>query len=306
MEEYQRLYRRSLDDPECVLGASRRRRSTGSTRGTTVFDADYEEVDFAWYSGGRLNACYNCVDRHLADARRTTAIIWAADEPGVYRHISLPRAQAQRLPARERAARARRQEGRPRLHLHADDPRDGLRDARLRAHRRGALGGVRRLLAPSRCATASWTRGCKVLITANEGAARRQRDPAQGDRRPRGRGHVDMVETVLVARRTEHDVPMQPGRDLWLDEEMRSQRSTCTVGGWAPRTRCSSSTPRAAPGSPRACCTRPAATWSTPRSRTSSCSTTTPATSTAAPPTWAGSPGTATSSTARSRTARPR
>ena len=35
--------------------------------------------------------------------------------------------------------------------------------------------------------------------------------------------------------------------------------------GWAPRIRCSSSTPRAAPASRRACCTPPAATWSTPR-----------------------------------------
>ena len=42
---------------------------------------------------------------------------------------------------------ARRQEGRPRHHLPADDPRGGLRDARLRAHRRDPFGGVRRLLA---------------------------------------------------------------------------------------------------------------------------------------------------------------
>ena len=42
---------------------------------------------------------------------------------------------------------ARRQEGRPRHHLPADDPGGGLRDARLRAHRRDPLGRVRRLLA---------------------------------------------------------------------------------------------------------------------------------------------------------------
>ena len=42
---------------------------------------------------------------------------------------------------------AGRQEGRPRHHLHADDPRGGRRDARLRAHRRGPFGGLRRLLA---------------------------------------------------------------------------------------------------------------------------------------------------------------
>ena len=37
-----------------------------------------------------------------------------------------------------------------------------------------------------------------------------------------------LSETVLVARRTDHEVPMAPGRDLWLDEECRKQRSTCT------------------------------------------------------------------------------
>ena len=40
-----------------------------------------------------------------------------------------------------------RQEGRPRHHLSADDPRGGLRHARLRAHRRHPFGRVRRLLA---------------------------------------------------------------------------------------------------------------------------------------------------------------
>jgi len=38
-----------------------------------------------------------------------------------------------------------------------------------------------------------------------------------------------MVTSVLVARRTDQDVPMQQGRDHWLDDEMRRQRSTCTV-----------------------------------------------------------------------------
>ena len=51
------------------------------------------------------------------------------------------------LQVRQRAEVARRQEGRPRHHLHADDPGSRLRDARLRAHRRGPFGGVRRLLA---------------------------------------------------------------------------------------------------------------------------------------------------------------
>ena len=41
-----------------------------------ILDADYEEVDFAWFSGGRLNACYNCVDRHLDERANQAAFIW--------------------------------------------------------------------------------------------------------------------------------------------------------------------------------------------------------------------------------------
>ncbi|HJQ47095.1 MAG TPA: acetate--CoA ligase [Amycolatopsis sp.] len=32
-----------------------------------------------WFAGGRLNACYNCVDRHLAKDRNKAALIWVAE-----------------------------------------------------------------------------------------------------------------------------------------------------------------------------------------------------------------------------------
>ncbi len=69
----------------------------------------------------------------------------------------LPRAARARVPARQRAARARRAQGRPRHDLPADDSRGRGGDARLRAHRRDPLGGVRRLRARTRSPTASPT-----------------------------------------------------------------------------------------------------------------------------------------------------
>ena len=87
MEEYQRLYRLSMDNPEWFWG-EQAKTLTWFHPWTSVLDADYEEADFAWFSGGRLNACFNCVDRHLPTLADRTAIIWAQDEPGVYTHIS--------------------------------------------------------------------------------------------------------------------------------------------------------------------------------------------------------------------------
>ena len=34
-----------------------------------------------WFVGGELNACYNCLDRHLPQRANQTAIIWEGDEP---------------------------------------------------------------------------------------------------------------------------------------------------------------------------------------------------------------------------------
>ena len=75
----------------------------------------------------------------------------------VARTITYRELHARSLPHGQRAEGARRQEGRSRHHLPADDPRGGLRDARLRAHRRDPLGRVRRLLARQRSPTASST-----------------------------------------------------------------------------------------------------------------------------------------------------
>ncbi len=88
------------------------------------------------------------------------------------------------MPIRQCAEGAGRQEGRPRHHLSADDRRSGLRDARLRAHRRGAFGGVRRLLAGF---DRRPHRGLQVDRHRHRrrGPARRPQDPAEGQYRCR-------------------------------------------------------------------------------------------------------------------------
>ncbi len=87
IEEYRRLYRLSLDNPQWFW-AEQAKMVSWFHPWEHVFDADYDEVDFAWFSGGRLNASFNCVDRHLSERGDRTAIIWAQDEVGAYRHIS--------------------------------------------------------------------------------------------------------------------------------------------------------------------------------------------------------------------------
>jgi acetyl-CoA synthetase len=226
MEEYERLYRLSLDNPEWFWGEQAQRLSWFHPW-TMVFDADYEEVDFSWFSGGRLNACYNCVDRHVPERGEQTAIIWASDEPGVYKHITYRELKHQVARMANVLLKFGVRKG-DRVCIYMPMIPEAayamLACARIGAVHSVVFGGFSAEALRDRIVDA----GAKVVVTADEGLRGGRVIPLKKitDRAVEG---MDLVETVLVARRTGAEVPMKPGRDWDLAEECHHQRSTCTV-----------------------------------------------------------------------------
>src|SRR6266536_1711321 len=51
---------------------------TWDARWQTVLDTSNAPF-WKWFVGGRLNACVNCVDRHLASSRNKAALIWVPE-----------------------------------------------------------------------------------------------------------------------------------------------------------------------------------------------------------------------------------
>jgi acetyl-CoA synthetase len=86
-DQYETLYRRSIDDPD-GFWANEARRIDWVTPPTRIANASFDPVEIRWFEDGVLNLCANCVDRHLADKADNAAIIWEGDEPGVTRTLT--------------------------------------------------------------------------------------------------------------------------------------------------------------------------------------------------------------------------
>lgn len=85
-QQYLNDYENSVKDTSFWLGEAKR--LDWETFPTKSLEGGYDNVDFKWFSDGKLNISANCLDRHLAEKGDQTAIIWAKDEEGEYEHIT--------------------------------------------------------------------------------------------------------------------------------------------------------------------------------------------------------------------------
>jgi acetyl-CoA synthetase len=226
MEEYQRLYRQSLAQPE-EFWRAQADRLTWFQSPPVVVSQSLEEVDFSWFAGGQLNACYNCVDRHLEDRADKTAIIWAADEVGEYQRITYQQLKYEvcRM-ANVLTAHGVKKGDRIAIYLPMIPTLayTMLACARIGAVHSVVFAGFSADSLRDRILDA----GCKILITANEGLRGGRAIPLKQISDDAISG-INMVGTVLVASRTDTAVSMQKGRDFVLEDELAKQRATSPV-----------------------------------------------------------------------------
>ena len=79
---YRAWYARSIEDPE-GFWAEHGKRIDWIKSYSKVKDVSYQADDLhiRWFEDGTLNACANCVDRHLAERGDQVAIVWEGDDP---------------------------------------------------------------------------------------------------------------------------------------------------------------------------------------------------------------------------------
>ena len=87
-KEYESLYKQSIKDPEAFWSEQARKYLNWDSDWKRVSNVDFMKGNISWFEGGKINASVNCIDRHLKERSKQTAIIWESDDPNESKKIS--------------------------------------------------------------------------------------------------------------------------------------------------------------------------------------------------------------------------
>jgi acetyl-CoA synthetase len=222
MAEYEALYRRAEQDPEAFWGECAKDLSWFKP-----FDKVLEwKFPFAkWFLNGKLNASYNCLDRHLTTARRNkAALIWEG-EPGDVRVLTYQMLASEVARAANALKSLGVKEG-DRVAIYMPLVPEAviamLACARIGAIHSVIFGGFSAEALVDRINDAE----AKVCITADAGWRRGQQVPLKPNVDEALKRCPSIVHCVVL-RRTGAKVEMRKGRDVWWDELIAAQSSVC-------------------------------------------------------------------------------
>src|SRR5215212_1438482 len=178
-----------------------------------------------WFLGGKLNASYNCLDRHLETRGDKVALIWEG-EPGEIRRVTYRELHAEvskfanvlkshGVASGDRVAIY--------LPLIVEAVVAMLACARIGAVHSVVFGGFSSDALKDRIQDAE----AKLVITASSGYRRGTLVPLKKTTDTAVAECPTIEHVIVVRRREEDDVTMQEGRDVWYHDAMANADPSC-------------------------------------------------------------------------------
>jgi acetyl-CoA synthetase len=221
-EAYERMYRRSIDDPEGFWAETAAAELAWTKPWTKVLD--WQLPWARWFDGGELNLSANCLDRHLAARGDKVALVWEG-EPGDERKLTYRQLHAevskfanvlkgQGIAAGDRVAIY--------MPMIPEAAVAMLACTRIGATHTVVFGGFSAEALRDRINDC----GAKLCITADGGWRRGKVIPLKGNV-DQALKETPTVKACVVVRRAGDAVPMQAGRDLWWEDLMKGASADC-------------------------------------------------------------------------------
>ncbi len=221
-EEYEQIYNAAAENPE-EFWASAAENLHWFKKWDTILE--WNEPFAKWFVGGKINASYNCLDRHLETFRKNkAAIIWEG-EPGEVRTLTYQQLHRQVSKFANVLKKSGIKTG-DRIALYMPLVPE-LAIAMLACARIGAthtviFGGFSADAIRDRVIDG----GCKMVVTA-DGGFRRGKEIKLKEIVDEAVAQTPIVENVIVFKRTGSKIHMELGRDYWWHELMETVDDNC-------------------------------------------------------------------------------
>ena len=225
-EAYQTQYAESIQDPE-AFWATVAERLTWYQKWDTVRDYDFVNGDIKWFEGGTLNACYNCLDRHVeAGHGDATAIIWEGNDPSEDKTFSYSELLAE-VKKFANVLKAEGVEKGDRVCIYLQMVPE-LAIAMLACAR---IGAVHSIVFGAFSAESLRDRindsACKMLITQDTAMRGPRSDIPMKANADAAVAECPSIEKVVVVARTGDTVDFDASRDIWWHEAMADADAEC-------------------------------------------------------------------------------
>jgi acetyl-CoA synthetase len=190
----------------------------------TSFDPG--KVSIKWFEDGTTNVSMNCIDRHPAARADQTAIIWEGDDPNDSKRITYRQLHEHVC----RLANVLKSHGVAKgdtvtiyLPMIPEAAYAMLACTRIGAVHSIVFGGF------SPDALAGRIEGCssKVVITADEGLRGGRKVPLKANADLAVTKAPDIVQTMIVVKRTGSSIDWMGGRDVWYEDEVAKASTEC-------------------------------------------------------------------------------
>ncbi len=221
MEDYRELYQRSLRDPDGFWGELAEHLDWYK-KWDKVLEYDFDKPDIKWFIGGKLNASYNCLDRHLNSWRSNkVALIWQGEpleENRIFTYQQLHYHVCKFANVLQKFGVKKGDRVSIYLPMIPELPIAMLACARIGAIHSVVFGGFSSEALRDRINDC----GSKILITA-DGYYRGGRIVQNKANANEALKQCPGVEKVIVVKRLGIDVPFIKEKDVWWHEEMAKE-----------------------------------------------------------------------------------
>jgi acetyl-CoA synthetase len=223
LEELEALRREASDAPEAFWARMAESELHWFRKWDTVLK--WEAPHAEWFVGGKINASYNCLDRHLSTWRRNKAAIVWEGEPGEQRTLTygqLHREVSRFANVLKRAGVEKGDRVALYMPLVPELAVAMLACARIGATHSVIFGGFASQALVDRINDA----GCKLVVTA-DGGFRRGAEVRLKEIVDEALKKTPTVKACIVLKRTGSRINMQMGRDYWWHEMVQAVADEC-------------------------------------------------------------------------------